>query len=259
MERNFVITKIKSVIYVGPEKYTEKRTVFRKELYYNELIFHYSGEATVYFNRQQLQTAPNTVRFLPQGSVSRYEVLRKEPGDCIDVFFCTDRPISQEAFVLPTHGVSRMGLLFKKLFALWVSKETGYTFRCMSLLYEILSQMEMQEQRMSGGLHSIDPSVSCIQKNFLGQLPDMDALAALSGISYSYMKKLFVRRFGLSPKQYIIQLKMNYACDLLRTGQYTVSQASEQCGFRDVYFFSRQFKKYMGCPPSVFAKNSAEH
>ena len=64
---------------------------------------------------------------------------------------------------------------------------------------------------------------------------------------------------GISPKQYIIQLKMNHACDLLRTGQYTVSQASEQCGFRDVYFFSRQFKKYIGCPPSVFAKNSSEH
>ena len=96
--------------------------------------------------------------------------------------------------------------------------------------------------------------MSYLGEHFLEPIPDMNTLAALSGISYSYMKKLFVRVYGVSPKQYAIQLKMNYACDLLSTGGYTVSETAELCGFRDVYFFSRQFKNVMGCPPSRFGK-----
>ena len=50
---NFVITEITRVVYVDKNEYPEKVTRFRaKELTANELIFHYSGKATVYFNGQ---------------------------------------------------------------------------------------------------------------------------------------------------------------------------------------------------------------
>ena len=252
MERNFIITDIKSAIFVGPEKYAEKNTEFRRILYSHELIYHYSGEATVYFGDQVLYTKPDTVRFLPQGDTKRYHIQRKESGSCIDIFFCTDRPISLEAFTVP--GGGRLGMLFKKLFALWVSKEPGYRHGCMGILYEIFSLMENQSAKGEGYRAIIEPTAAYLREHFLEPLPPMEALATLSGISYSYMKKLFVRCYGLSPKQYIIQLKMNYACELLRSNRYSVSQISELCGFRDIYFFSRQFKAVVGCPPSRFGK-----
>jgi AraC-like DNA-binding protein len=252
MERDFTILEIKSVLFVGPEKYKEKKTKFRTELHTHELIYHFNGDATVYFGSQVLHTSQDTIRFLPQGKTSRYEVERKENGSCIDVFFCTDRPISAEAFV--ASGSGKLGLLFKKMFALWVSKESGYRHGCMALLYEIFSLMEKQSAKDKSGRLLLEPTVSYLGEHFLEPIPDMNTLAALSGISYSYMKKLFVRVYGVSPKQYAIQLKMNYACDLLSTGGYTVSETAELCGFRDVYFFSRQFKNVMGCPPSRFGK-----
>ena len=252
MQQDFIITEIKSAIFVGPEKYAEKKTEFRTELHSHELIYHYSGEATVYFGDQVLRTKPDTIRFLPQGSTWRYRVDREESGSCIDIFFCTDRPISKEAFVIS--GTGKQGVLFKKLFALWVSKAPGYGHGCMALLYEILSLMEAQSAEGEASSAVIEPTAAYIREHFLEDLPPMEALAKLSGISYSYMKKLFVRCYGLSPKQYIIQLKMNYACELLRTGRYGVGQVSELCGYQDIYFFSRQFKSVMGCPPSRFGK-----
>ena len=50
------------------------------------------------------------------------------------------------------------------------------------------------------------------------------------------------------------QLRINYACDLLRSGLYTVSHTAERCGFESVAFFSRQFKAYMGVSPSAYVR-----
>ena len=62
-------------------------------------------------------------------------------------------------------------------------------------------------------------------------------------------------KYGVSPKRYIIQLKINYACDLLKSGDYSVKETAEMSGFEDLYFFSRQFKEYMGMSPAKYKNN----
>ena len=79
-----------------------------------------------------------------------------------------------------------------------------------------------------------------------------EELASCCAISYPYIKKLFVKKFGVPPIKYSIQLKINYACDLLKSELYTISQTAEICGYNDIYFFSRQFKEYMGISPTDF-------
>ena len=69
-----------------------------------------------------------------------------------------------------------------------------------------------------------------------------------------YIKKLFDLKFNISPKKYILSLKMNYACDLLRHGEYSISQIAEMCGYNDLYTFSHQFKITLGISPSAFIK-----
>ena len=100
MNTNFIITDIHRVILVGKEEYPEPRTVFSHNLSTNELIFHFSGNDTVYFNGKTLHTEENTIRFLPAGETREYIVERRAPGECIDIFFNTDVPVSEEAFVL---------------------------------------------------------------------------------------------------------------------------------------------------------------
>jgi AraC-like DNA-binding protein len=250
----FVITGIDRVLLVEPEQYPERRTIFRNKLTAHELIFHFSGEATVYFGDQVLQTAPNTVRFLPQGDIHRYEVVRKTHGRCIDVFFHTDRPVSPEAFVCHVPEGSQLGALFGRLFTLWISREEGSYFECLSLLYRIFGLLQRNALQSPRYTSRIEPAVEYIRQHFLLETIRTEDLAQLCGISYSYLKKLFLQRFGLTPKQYGLQLKLQYACDLLRAGNYSVSQVAEQCGFKDVYFFSRQFKSHIGLSPTAFAQ-----
>ena len=121
MEEKFVITEIKRIVMVGKNEYSTPMISFGHTVNHNELIFHFSGQATVFFDDLVLETKPNTIRFLPQGETKRYDVLRHDRGECIDVFFSADRPLSSQAFVIDVAHNEKLGALFKKLFSTWVS------------------------------------------------------------------------------------------------------------------------------------------
>jgi len=254
MEKDFIITKISRIIMVGKEEYPERRTAFGTHLNSNELIYHISGDVTVYFDDLILETYPGAVRFLPRSDVSRYEVDRHKPGDCIDVFFQTDRPVAAGAFVADGSDNERLGRLFQRIFTAWVAKDDGYYHECIALLYSIFSELERKSYVSSDHFQKIKPAVDMIHGCFLQKMPGTGELSTLCGISASYLKQLFKEKYGIPPKKYMIQLKINHACDLLRLERYTVTQIAELCNFSDVYFFSRQFKEYMGITPTQFAK-----
>lgn len=254
MNSDFIITEIARVILVGKDEYPAAKVTFGGKLKYNELIYHLSGKSTVYFNGKILETEEDTIRFLPKDKNGEYIVEKKEAGECIDVFFDTDIPVSEEAFVVKATQSATVSALFKKLFSVWVAKNDGYYYECISLLYKILAEMQKQNYIPLNQYDTIKPAIKYIMENFLKSKISVPLLAEKCGISEAYLKKLFVKKFGMSPIKYIIQLKINHACDLLRSGQYTVSNISELCGYDNVYFFSRQFKEYVGTSPTVFAE-----
>ena len=100
----------------------------------------------------------------------------------------------------------------------------------------------------------IEPALKYIEENFLNEKISIKYLADICDISESYLKQLFIKKFGIPPVKYIIQMKINYACDLLQSQLYNISQISEICGYSNVYYFSRQFKEYLGISPLSFIK-----
>ena len=78
---------------------------------------------------------------------------------------------------------------------------------------------------------------------------------------YDYLRKLFKKEMGMSPLEYMTELRMKTAEKLLTamwTNEYTVSEIAQMCGYDDALYFSRVFKKYYGCSPSNFSKKHSE-
>ena len=255
MNNSLIVYDINRIILVSKHEYPENRTVFSsKELYYHELIYHFSGTSTVFFNNERLMIKPNVIRFLPKGDCNKYVVERSEGGECIDICFSSNLPLSDKAFVFEVQN-EKIATLFKKIFSRWVQKSEGYYLECISILYKILAEMQKKTYLPENLFEKIKPAIDFIQHNFLSQdTITAEKLVSLCGISYSYIKRIFALKFNISPKRYILQLKMNYACDLLRHGEHTISQISEICGYSDIYTFSHQFKTEFGLSPTDFIK-----
>ncbi len=67
-----------------------------------------------------------------------------------------------------------------------------------------------------------------------------------------YIRHEFKKHYGVSPIQYLINRRMEYAKHLLNTSGMSVKQIAYQCGFENEYYFSRIFKKLTGYSPSQY-------
>ena len=81
------------------------------------------------------------------------------------------------------------------------------------------------------------------------RIPD---LARMENLSNSRYIALFGKRMGTSPSAYIINLRMNAACDLLHNTDMSIKQISVLVGYPDAHFFSRLFKKHTGISPRAY-------
>ena len=254
MNSDFLITSIDRIILVEKDSFPETHTKFTSDLFSHELIYHFSGKATVLFNYQTLITVENSIRFLPKGKNLQYDVFHEEHGMCIDIFFQTDQPVANHAFVLDYDEVKQVSVLFTKIFSVWTAKREGYYFECISLLYQIFAQLQKRNYVPKDKLAYIAPAIEYIQNHFSKETISSQKLEQLCGISYSYIKQLFSQQFGVSPKKYILQMKLHYAADLLSSGLYTVNQVAYLCSYQEVSFFCRQFKQQFGETPTDYVK-----
>jgi AraC family transcriptional regulator, activator of mtrCDE len=80
---------------------------------------------------------------------------------------------------------------------------------------------------------------------------NIDELAKKAGISRKYFTTLFKRQYGLSPKNYQVSQRMNYAKYLLQESDISIKEIAMQLGYTDQYIFSKQFKNIIGKAPSL--------
>lgn len=82
----------------------------------------------------------------------------------------------------------------------------------------------------------------------------LNKMAELSGYSPSHFSAVYLKQYGISPKQALLSKRLVMAEQMLILGQYSIGEISESCGFRSIYYFSKYFKKHYGVSPTEFAK-----
>lgn len=97
----------------------------------------------------------------------------------------------------------------------------------------------------------IEHAKTYLENNPLGNIK-IKALSNKYGLSRKYFSKIFKELYHMSPKEYQIRLKIDYAIFLLKEKDLSVKQASIELNYPDPYTFSKQFKNITGVSPKEF-------
>ncbi len=142
--------------------------------------------------------------------------------------------------------------LFMETYRTWRQGHAGFLPRTRGLLLELcgLFIAEVSREQAPGrASQRLEPALTRIHNN-VGRIHSVEELAESVDLSESRFRELFRSTMGQSVTRYQNQLRISYGRELLLAGEMNVSQVAKACGFRDVYYFSRLFKKYTGRRPS---------
>ena len=213
-------------------------------------IIHYvkSGEGTLYDKHGVHRVQAGELFIMRQGEVTTYVADRDNPWAYVWIAM---RGVEDEEFlslpsVLPyprstflsiEEGIAGkyeysffLGRAYSLLFHLFETKRTRPAPEI--LLYE---HIELQYMRSFS----------------------MDEMARRYGFDRSYLGRLFKSRYGISPREHLLAVRISHAKEFLSLG-YSVGESGVMCGYPDPFRFSKIFKEQVGETPGTYRKKVAK-
>jgi AraC-like DNA-binding protein len=102
---------------------------------------------------------------------------------------------------------------------------------------------------------ALDPRISQIHDAILEDPSrewSVPAMAHAAALSTSQFSRLFRQSFGRSPARCVLEARVGRAGVLLRESSAPVGEIADALGYRDIFYFSRQFKALTGMTPSAW-------
>lgn len=125
--------------------------------------------------------------------------------------------------------------------------------RIMSIVYELLHRLSHETDEKQGVLA---PAIKYLEQYYADPALDNTILAQKAHISVPYFHKLFRKHFGMTPGQYLQDIRIRKAILLLTGSNKKITEVAESCGFASVYHFSRAFKTIVGDTPTGYRKKN---
>ncbi|MDF2669693.1 MAG: hypothetical protein K0R67_1999 [Paenibacillus sp.] len=147
---------------------------------------------------------------------------------------------------------------FSLLVQQWMGKLPYFDSICEAILTEIVGLMNREANELRHPSAQLD-IVSEVQRYILTHYREdiqVKEVAPIVGISPNYLSSIFRRLTGSTVKEYVNQVKLSAARDLLLSTNVTIWQAAEYVGFCDQSYFNLIFKKVYGFPPSALRKET---
>lgn len=101
----------------------------------------------------------------------------------------------------------------------------------------------------------IRPALELMNTRYFDNIT-IEMLAASVHLSSSYFMGCFKRYAGVGAMEYLGQIRIKKACELLSERDISVADTAYECGYRNISNFNRQFKKAVGCTASEYRKRS---
>lgn len=127
----------------------------------------------------------------------------------------------------------------------------GTVMELKSMTYQLMSILFSRP--LDRGDDAIEKCTAYVRSHY-AEITEISELAAMCGYGETAFRKHFREKTGMSPVHYINALKIERACDMLRSSEMTVSGIGEFLGFYDIAYFHKVFKRYTGMTPGEYSR-----
>lgn len=127
-------------------------------------------------------------------------------------------------------------------------------------LYEIILFFSEQFEMLMNSIGSssnesiLDDIICYINHNYRDNIK-LETIAPLFGYNSSYLGKIFHKKSGENFNSYIDHIRIDHTLELLKQKNLKVYEIAEIVGYKNVDYFHKKFKKYVGISPAEYRKN----
>lgn len=133
----------------------------------------------------------------------------------------------------------------------WKTVCTAEFLRLIVLLCRLYS---FEPDGKDGEVINLAKAVAYIQNN-ISEKVSVANLAKISNYSERQFNRVFKDAYGCRPVEYITNMKIGCACELLKSNHISITDAAIKCGYSDSNYFTRVFRKIKGVTPTEYRKS----
>ena len=245
MLSNITITDIKETFTVFSPKGRFEKIQNRKAY---ALSFCDKGQITYTHNGNEIISDKNHAIILPQGQ--SYTLCGDKTGSFAVINFTCAEPLCDTIVSFPIENSDIYITDFERIRSL--SLFGTDRAEIMSIFYHMLHRISVQ----NSSSEVIMPAIKYLENNYHNPNLTNTELAKQCQISEVYFRRMFLKCYNMTPKQFLIDIRINKAKQLLSEGVLKINAVASNCGFSNQYHFCRIFKEKTGITPTEYIKQN---
>ena len=243
--KKIIVTDIVEVLMISSPKGRFEK-IYNRSCY--GLSFCIDGQITYTHNGTKFVSDNTHAILLPQGQ--SYTLYGDKKGLFPVINFTCREPLCDTFALLPIQDNGSFIMDCEQMKAL--SLFDGNQTKIMSIFYNMLHRLSSY-----GAIgNTLMTAIKYIEKNYQNPTLTNKMLAKECKISEVYLRKLFAAQLQTTPKQFILEIRMQKAKQLLTEGGVKISTIAEHCGVSNPYHFCRLFKQKTGMTPTEYARQN---
>ena len=231
---------------------------------YQLIHFNLNGKGKLHINDHIFEVSEGDAFIIPANKVAFYEADSNYPWSYAWIGFLG---INSQMYTYQLMNATHDIYIFKKINTTQYKEKifniielqgasTSHYLKANSILLDIMSLL-YEELNITDALTSkyslVDEIKFFLDINYPEKIKLID-VANLFGVHPNYLSKMFNEKYGINPKQYLVDLKLKKACKLLSTTKLPISMIANSLGFDDQLAFSKIFRKKLLMSPSQYRK-----
>ncbi len=239
---------------------TPKWVIVPQLIDFNDLTYVYAGQGVYLVDGERIDVYPGCLLSIPSGCWREAYTDAKAPlrlyAVNYNMYDYQRNPIAPDLPLCADIGISKE-LLYNldTLARVWVLKEPTYPLMAASTFLNILSLivMTLKAEKTAYG----DARVKMVADYVLSHINSAvltKELVDLVKLHPVYLNSLVRKHTGNTLRSFVNRIKINVAEDMIVHEKVSVQEAAARCGYSDIYYFSKIFKKMKGYPPSFIKK-----